>query len=214
MKESYGLLVHRDNNGVREYLIVHPSGNYNKNAPYMIPKGEQKGGEMPETAAVRETYEETGISAIITEMLGWVEYKSKSKRVQVWLAEYHCGEIEEDGNCPNRDWENDVAKFVTAEEAIELLKDEYKEIISTAEIILNLDKPAKFEEIKNEIRKIYGDVEIIITEGEYGKETIFEILTDLSVEEAIQKMDKFDEDYWLNQHYAIIKNIIVTHRFK
>ena len=44
MKESFGLLVHRDNNGVREYLIVHPSGNYNKKASYSIPKGEQKGG--------------------------------------------------------------------------------------------------------------------------------------------------------------------------
>ena len=92
-------------------------------------------------------------------------------------------------------------------------KEEFRELISTAEIILNLDRPAKFEEIKNEIRKSYGDVEIIITEGKFGEETIFEILTDIPVEEAVEKMDEFDENYWLNQHYGIIKNITVTNRF-
>ena len=44
-----------------EVLLVHPSGSYNRNAPWSIPKGELDEGEDPETAARRETREEAGV---------------------------------------------------------------------------------------------------------------------------------------------------------
>ena len=52
---SVGLLVYRKTpSGDREYLLVHPSGSYNKHAPYYIPKGRPEESETPEQTALRE----------------------------------------------------------------------------------------------------------------------------------------------------------------
>jgi predicted NUDIX family NTP pyrophosphohydrolase len=61
--ESAGTLLYRRNDGQLEVLIVHPSGRYNRGAPWSIPKGKTEPGEDPETAARRETQEETGVCA-------------------------------------------------------------------------------------------------------------------------------------------------------
>ncbi|HEY6549113.1 MAG TPA: NUDIX domain-containing protein, partial [Vicinamibacteria bacterium] len=60
MKQSAGTLLYRQGPAGLEVLIVHPSGGYNKNAPWSLPKGHPDDGEALEAAARRETLEETG----------------------------------------------------------------------------------------------------------------------------------------------------------
>ena len=61
MIESAGTLLYRRNGGQLEVLIVHPWGPYNRRAPWSIPKGRTNPGEDLETAARRETVEETSL---------------------------------------------------------------------------------------------------------------------------------------------------------
>ncbi|MEZ5354044.1 MAG: NUDIX domain-containing protein [Bryobacteraceae bacterium] len=63
MKESAGLLVHRDRDGEIEVLLVHPGGPYfakKDDGAWSIPKGEFVAPEDPGAAARREFTEETG----------------------------------------------------------------------------------------------------------------------------------------------------------
>jgi len=55
VKESSGTLLYRRAGLTVEVLIVHPSGQYNRGAPWSIPKGKPEPGEDLETAARRET---------------------------------------------------------------------------------------------------------------------------------------------------------------
>ena len=72
--------------GVR-YLVVHPSGNYNRHAPWSIPKGLLEGDESAEEAALRETREETGLECRIVASLGEIRYVKSRKTVLCFLAE-------------------------------------------------------------------------------------------------------------------------------
>ena len=54
MKVSAGCLVRADFPDGARYLLVHPSGNYNRKAPWSIPKGEFEPDEDPMAAALRE----------------------------------------------------------------------------------------------------------------------------------------------------------------
>ena len=78
---SAGCLVRAVFDGEVRYLIVHPSGGYNRAAPYSIPKGQVDQGEHPQSAAERETYEETGIRPHIIAPLGQVTYRRSRKVV-------------------------------------------------------------------------------------------------------------------------------------
>lgn len=106
-------------------LVVHPSGPYNKNAPYGLPKGEPNVGEALEAAARRETLEEVGVrvDGPVTS-LGYVDYTRSRKRVHAWAAELpadskpHCA-------C----WEIDRAELVTLERAQEILHDSQRVFI-------------------------------------------------------------------------------------
>jgi len=40
MKQSAGTLLYRQGPDGLEVLLIHPSGNYNRKAPWSIPKGE------------------------------------------------------------------------------------------------------------------------------------------------------------------------------
>ena len=73
MKESAGTLLYRFRDGALQVLIVHPSGAYNRRAPWSIPKGKLDPGETLEAAARRETVEETGVRAGELVDLGSVE---------------------------------------------------------------------------------------------------------------------------------------------
>ena len=54
-KRAAGCLVRATFDGEERFLIVHPSGNYNRRAPWSIPKGELDADEDPAAAALRRT---------------------------------------------------------------------------------------------------------------------------------------------------------------
>jgi predicted NUDIX family NTP pyrophosphohydrolase len=63
VKQSAGVLLFRDREGVLEVLLVHPGGPFwtrKDSGAWSIPKGEFEPGEDPEEAAFRELAEETG----------------------------------------------------------------------------------------------------------------------------------------------------------
>jgi len=85
VKQSAGLLMYRrGDDGALRVLLVHPSGPYNRKAPWSIPKGEPDDGEQLEVTAVREVMEETGV--VLDPMtplrsLGHIDYTKSRKRV-------------------------------------------------------------------------------------------------------------------------------------
>jgi predicted NUDIX family NTP pyrophosphohydrolase len=113
---SAGTLLYRETPSGTEVLLVHPSGNYNRRAPWSIPKGLPDEGEALEHAARRETLEETGIEAGELVPLGAIEY-TKSRKTVVAFA----GKAPE-GQTPRcASWEVDHAEFVPLARAREIL---------------------------------------------------------------------------------------------
>ncbi len=115
-KESAGTLLWRRYAGVLEVLIVHPSGAYNRKAPWSIPKGEVDPGEELEATARRETLEETGVQAGELVALGFIDYVKSRKRVYAFAGP---APAECDARCAS--WEIDHAEFVPLDRAQELL---------------------------------------------------------------------------------------------
>ena len=107
MIESAGALIYRRGEDGWEVLLVHPSGNYNRRAPWSIPKGLPDDGEELETAARRELLEETGVNAGELFPLGSIVYRKSRKRV-------HCfaGPAPDDATPRCASWEVDCAEFV------------------------------------------------------------------------------------------------------
>jgi predicted NUDIX family NTP pyrophosphohydrolase len=117
VKTSAGTLLYRsDESGTVEVLIVHPSGNYNRRAPWSIPKGLRGEGESEEAAARRETLEETGVAAKELSLLGEVQYQKSRKRIVCFAGPAPAGA---EARCAS--WEVDRAEFVAIEKAAELL---------------------------------------------------------------------------------------------
>ncbi len=90
-KRSAGILLYRVAGGAPEVLLVHPGGPYwaRKDAgAWSIPKGEHEDGEDPQSCALREFEEETGVELPPGELaeLGSVKQKS-GKVVTAWAAE-------------------------------------------------------------------------------------------------------------------------------
>jgi predicted NUDIX family NTP pyrophosphohydrolase len=117
MRESAGVLLWRRGPQGVEVLLVHASGNYNRKAPWSIPKGEPDEGEELIDAARRETSEETGVTAagpLIS--LDHIDYRKSRKRV-------HCFAAEAPAEAAPRpaSWEVDQASFVDLARARELL---------------------------------------------------------------------------------------------
>jgi predicted NUDIX family NTP pyrophosphohydrolase len=116
MKQSAGTLLYRASGSGLEVLLVHPSGPYNRTAPWSIPKGVPDAGETLEDAARRETLEETGVVAGELEPLGFIDYTKSRKRI-------HCfaGVVDADVVPRCASWEVDRAEFVSTDAARELL---------------------------------------------------------------------------------------------
>jgi 8-oxo-dGTP pyrophosphatase MutT (NUDIX family) len=115
MKTAAGCLVRVPFPDGPRFLLVHPSGGYNRRAPWSIPKGELEPGERPEDAALRETREETGLECRIVAPLGETTYKKSRKRILAFLAE-PAGAVPGPVLEP-ASWEVDRVEFLTDDEA-------------------------------------------------------------------------------------------------
>ncbi|MGF1581509.1 MAG: NUDIX domain-containing protein [Gemmataceae bacterium] len=117
MKRAAGTLLYRQGAEGWEVLLVHPSGNYNRKAPWSIPKGEPESHEMDlELVARRETIEETGVTPEQLIPLGETKY-AKSRKI------VHCfaGPAPQGAAPQPTSWEVDKAEFVPFEQAKEIL---------------------------------------------------------------------------------------------
>ena len=133
MKESAGTLLFRRRGNVLEVLLVHSSGPYNRHAPWGIPKGMPNRGEDLETAARRETREETGVDVtgpLVS--LGSMVYQKSRKRV-------HCfaGVAPADAQPRCVSWEVDCAEFVTLDRGRELIHPDQRVFLDRLEEWLN-----------------------------------------------------------------------------
>ncbi len=107
-----------------EILLVHPRGATFRRPLFGIPKGMVDDGEDPESAAVRETLEETGIAVRVHMSLGSVLQKGGRKLVYgFWAHVEPTGEkaIDEKGKCHGGDDENDVVGFYAIDQAYEIM---------------------------------------------------------------------------------------------
>lgn len=116
MLHSAGVLLYRHGAEGVEVLLVHPSGNYNRRAPWSIPKGVADENEPLEDCARREISEETGVTAGDLIPLGHGDYRKSRKRI-------HCfaGPAPKDAHPHCASWEVDRAEFVKLELACELI---------------------------------------------------------------------------------------------
>jgi predicted NUDIX family NTP pyrophosphohydrolase len=107
-KLSSGTVLYRIVDDAVEVLLVHPAGNYNRRAPWGIPKGAPDAGEDLEATARRETLEETGV-AVAGPMadLGHVDYTRSKKRVHAFAIR-----APQDAQPRCASWEVDKVEFV------------------------------------------------------------------------------------------------------
>lgn len=107
-KLSSGTLLYRFVDGAIEVLLVHPGGNYNRRAPWGIPKGAPDPDEDLEATARRETMEETGLEIVEPLVdLGHVDYTRSKKRVHAFA-----GKAPEGATPRCASWEVDKAEFI------------------------------------------------------------------------------------------------------
>ena len=113
MKQSAGLLLYLRSGADVSVLLVHPSGGYNRNAPFGIPKGEPNASEALEAAARREVLEETGVDVtgpLVS--LGHIDYTKSRKRIHAWSAPLPPGAVPK---CAS--WEVDKAQMFSIDDA-------------------------------------------------------------------------------------------------
>jgi predicted NUDIX family NTP pyrophosphohydrolase len=127
-RESAGIHIYRVAGSGLEVLLVHPSGWYNKKAPWSLPKGLPEEGESLEQAALRETLEETGVAVdgqLVS--LEFVTYKG-GKRVHGFCAPCPGGAAPSAAS-----WEVDRAEFFPIDEARQLLHASQQDFIGRLE---------------------------------------------------------------------------------
>lgn len=127
MKQSSAIFL-VNNKG--KILLVHPSGPYNRKAPWLPPKEEIEPNETPLAAAQRAAAEEVGLAPSSYEALrelGSITYKSKTKMVQCFAARY-LGKDDE----IRLDWENDRYGWFTPDEARRIIKEEFAPVLAKA----------------------------------------------------------------------------------
>ena len=130
-KQSAGTLLYRQGSDGLEVLLVHPSGNYNRRAPWSIPKGEVDGEDELEVTARRETLEETGVTAGALTYLGFSDYQKTPKRVHCFAGQAPAGASP---RCAS--WEVDQACFVSLAHAAELLHRDQLEFLGKLQALI------------------------------------------------------------------------------
>lgn len=131
MKQTAGTLLYRHMLEGLEVLLVHPSGNYNHQAPWSIPKGEIEKGESPEQAARRETLEETGVIAGLLVPLGYIEYSKSRKQVHCFTGPAPPGVVPD---CAS--WEIDRADFLPIAQAKRIIHPDQVALLERLETAL------------------------------------------------------------------------------
>jgi predicted NUDIX family NTP pyrophosphohydrolase len=107
-KLASGTVLYRVVDGQVEVLLVHPAGNYNRRAPWGIPKGAPNPDEELEATARRETLEETGLDIVGPLVdLGHVDYTRSKKRVHAYAGQAPAGAKP---RCAS--WEVDKVEFI------------------------------------------------------------------------------------------------------
>ncbi len=106
-RESSGTVLYRETALGLELILVHPAGNFNRRAPWGIPKGQPNPEESLEDAARRETLEETGVIAGPLIALGFVDYTRSRKRVHGFAGP---APVNAAPRCAS--WEVDKAEFI------------------------------------------------------------------------------------------------------
>lgn len=121
-EKSAGIILYRKKPELK-ILLVHPSGSYNRTAPWSIPKGKIESGESLEETAKREIFEEVGIKIDGNlPSLDKVVYKS-GKQVYAFYTE-----ISESAS-PVLNWENDEFRFCSLDEARDIIMPAQKPFI-------------------------------------------------------------------------------------
>ena len=136
MKESAGTLLYRRNGLSVEVLIVHPSGSYNRRAPWSIPKGKPEPGEDLEAAARRETLEETGVLAGQLVPIGSIDLTKSRKRIHGFA-----GPAPDTAAPRCASWEVDRVEFVRADKAREMLHPAQAPFLDRLDEVLGGRKP-------------------------------------------------------------------------
>jgi predicted NUDIX family NTP pyrophosphohydrolase len=134
-KLSSGTLLYRHTDGTVEVLLVHPAGNYNRRAPWGIPKGAPDPDETLEATARRETLEETGLSVegpLVD--LGHVDYTRSKKRVHAFAAPAPDGAVP---RCAS--WEVDKAEFIEISRARRIIHPDQAALLDRLQRHLSLD---------------------------------------------------------------------------
>jgi predicted NUDIX family NTP pyrophosphohydrolase len=134
MKQSAGTLLYRRNDEGRvEVLLVHPSGGYNRKAPWSIPKGKPETGEELEYAARRETLEETGVVAPPElRPFGSITYVKSRKTVHCFL-----GEVPPTLKAEPASWEVDRVEFLPLEKARQKIHPDQRAFLDRLAELLN-----------------------------------------------------------------------------
>ena len=136
MKQAGGTLLYREGPDGLEVLLVHASGNYNRNKPWSIPKGELDPGEADlEAAARRETWEETGVTPGKLVPLGSITYTKSRKQIHAFA-----GLAPPDAEPTCASWEVDQARFVPLDEAKTLLHPEQAVFIDRLRDLLDSER--------------------------------------------------------------------------
>ncbi len=131
-KLSSGTVLWRMVGSELEVLLVHPAGNYNRRAPWGIPKGAPDPEEPLEATARRETWEETGLTIIGPLIdLGHVDYTRSQKRVHGYAGRAP------DGATPRcASWEVDKAEFIEITRARRIIHPDQTALLDRLEKLL------------------------------------------------------------------------------
>jgi predicted NUDIX family NTP pyrophosphohydrolase len=132
VKESAGILLYRRGPNGLEVLLVHPSGAYNRKAPWGIPKGLIEPDEPREETARREAFEETGVKAGNLRYLGSIVYKKSRKRVHCYIGEALPETV---ASCAS--WEIDGAEFLDMETAAKRIHPDQAEFLTDLVALLS-----------------------------------------------------------------------------